>query len=292
MEEKRQMEYIGVNELQFTPNNPRTISNENFEKLKKSIKENPNYFEARPIIVSDRTGELVIIGGNMRLRAAQSLGLDKVPVYIMHDLSEDKERELVIRDNAELGEWNIDILLNEFDVPKLKELGLTDYDLHLNFDLANLNEGGGESKPTVDGMELIEKSIDPKMSISPATDYDETKLFIDDRTGQFSKELDELHDEGVISGELERALRIRNDQMAIFRFEQFAKLYLLTDNQKLKKVLEQLIMVMPTAKESLEKAIMEYNDETKKLKLRIMDGEFDDGNELDSDEEEFLDGEE
>ena len=271
-------EYINVSKLKFTPSNPRTITTENFEKLKRSITENPDYFEARPIIASDRTGELIIIGGNMRLRAAKDLGLEEVPVYIMHDLTEYRERELVIRDNAELGEWDVDVLLNEFDVPELKELGLSDYDLHLNFDLGEpLEESDG--KPDVNAHDLIEKSIDPKMSISPSTDYDDSRLFIDDRTGQFSKQLDELHDEGVISGELERALRIRNNQMAIFRFEQFAKLYLQTDNEKLKSVLEQLIMVMPTAKEAIDKAIMVYNDQTKKLKLRIMGGEFGESNE-------------
>lgn len=280
-------EYINISKLKFTPNNPRTITTENFEKLKRSITDNPDYFEARPIIASDRTGELVIIGGNMRLRAAKDLGLKEVPVYIMHDLTEDRERELVIRDNAELGAWDVDILLNEFDVPELQELGLSDYDLHLNFDLSEPSEES-DGKPDVDAHDLIEKSIDPKMSISPSTDYDESKLFIDDRTGQFSKQLDELHDEGVISGELERALRIRNNQMAIFRFEQFAKLYLQTDNEKLKSVLEQLIMVMPTAKEAIDKAIMVYNDQTKKLKLRIMGGEFGESNE---EVEDFSDGE-
>lgn len=85
------LEYIDINKLNLLNNNPRTISKDNFEKLKKSIKDNPEYFEARPIICSDRTQKLVVIAGNQRLKASQELGLKRVPCYILKNLTGKKQ---------------------------------------------------------------------------------------------------------------------------------------------------------------------------------------------------------
>jgi hypothetical protein len=121
------VEYKSLDELYHLERNPRTISKENMDKLVESIKDNPDYFEARPIICSDRTGKLVIIAGNQRLRAAGIAGLSEVPVVILHGLTEEREREITIRDNVELGEWDFDILANEFDVEDLEDWGLDNF---------------------------------------------------------------------------------------------------------------------------------------------------------------------
>ncbi len=121
------VEYKSLDELYHLDRNPRTISKENMDKLVKSIKDNPDYFEARPIICSDRTGKLVIIAGNQRLRAAGLAGLSEVPVVTIHGLTEEREREITIRDNVELGDWDFDILANEFDVEDLEDWGLDNF---------------------------------------------------------------------------------------------------------------------------------------------------------------------
>ena len=118
---KNLVEYKKIIDLCQLENNPRTITKENMDILVKSIQDNPDYFEARPIICSDRTGKLVILAGNQRARAAQIAGLEEVPVIILHGLSEEKEREIIIRDNAELGEWDMDILANEWNVEDLQD---------------------------------------------------------------------------------------------------------------------------------------------------------------------------
>ena len=120
---KNIVKYVSVEELAHLKNNPRTITKENMDKLVKSIKDNADYFEVRPIIVSNRTGENVIIAGNQRLRAAKILGLEEVPTAIMTGLTEEKEREIAIRDNVELGDWDYEILANEWDAEELKEWG-------------------------------------------------------------------------------------------------------------------------------------------------------------------------
>lgn len=115
--------YRKISELQELEHNPRTISKDQFEMLKTSIQDNPEYFEARPIILSNRTGKLIVIAGNQRLKAAKSVGLAEVPTVLLKNLSEEKEREIIIRDNVSNGEWDMDLLANEWDVDELAEWG-------------------------------------------------------------------------------------------------------------------------------------------------------------------------
>ena len=124
------VEYKSLDELCHLERNPRKISKDNMEKLVKSIKANPDYFEARPIICSDRTGKLVIIAGNQRLRAAKTAGLSEVPVVVLHGLSEEREREITIRDNVELGEWDFDMLESDWDAEDLQEWGVDEFKPH------------------------------------------------------------------------------------------------------------------------------------------------------------------
>ena len=118
-----QVEYRAISELNELEGNPRTIKKDDFERLKKSLQDNQDYFEARPIILSDRTGKLVIIAGNPRYKAAKAIGMTEVPTVLLSGLSEEREREIVIRDNVENGEWDMDILANEWDTTDLKEWG-------------------------------------------------------------------------------------------------------------------------------------------------------------------------
>ena len=105
--------YRKLEELKKLENNPRTISDEQLDKLKESIRNNPDYFEARPIILSDRTSELIIIAGNQRYDACISLGMQQVPTVLIPNLTEERERELIIRDNVNNGQWDITIREND-----------------------------------------------------------------------------------------------------------------------------------------------------------------------------------
>lgn len=122
---KAVVEYRPLKDLKELPGNPRTIKKDQFEKLKESIKDNPDYFEARPIILSNRTGELVILAGNQRYKAAKALGIEQVPTITIKGLTEEREREIIIRDNVNNGEWDMDILANEWDAIQLDEWGVS-----------------------------------------------------------------------------------------------------------------------------------------------------------------------
>lgn len=116
--------YRPIVEIHELKNNPRIIKKDQFEKLKTSIKDNPDYFEARPCILSNRTGVLVVIAGNQRLRASRELGLTEIPTVLLEGLDEDREAQIIARDNVENGEWDYDILANEWDAEKLSDWGV------------------------------------------------------------------------------------------------------------------------------------------------------------------------
>lgn len=115
--------YRKIESLSKLENNPRTITPEDMERLKESISNNPDYLEAHPIVLSDRTGELVIIDGNQRYEACVQLGMSEVPTALLHGLTEEREQEIIIRANVLNGKWDIDKLL-AWDGGKLMEWGL------------------------------------------------------------------------------------------------------------------------------------------------------------------------
>lgn len=124
MKPKAQVEYRKLTELKELPGNPRTIKKDQFEKLKQSLKDNADYFEARPIILSNRTGELVILAGNQRYKAAKAIGMSEVPTILLEGLSEEREKEIIIRDNVENGEWDFDELANAWNAADLLDWGV------------------------------------------------------------------------------------------------------------------------------------------------------------------------
>jgi hypothetical protein len=118
------MQYRKLKDLKKLEGNPRTIRDKQFQTLVTSIRDNPKYFEARPLILSNRTGDLVIIAGNQRYEAAKTLKIKEVPTYLIEDLTEEKEREIVIRDNISNGEFDFDLLANEWSDLPLAEWGI------------------------------------------------------------------------------------------------------------------------------------------------------------------------
>ena len=85
------------------PNNPRIVKDYKFKALVKSIKEFPDMLNLRPIVVNK---DMVVLGGNMRLRACKEAGLKEVPVIIADQLTEKEQREFSIKDNQGSGEWD------------------------------------------------------------------------------------------------------------------------------------------------------------------------------------------
>jgi hypothetical protein len=111
---------VKTSEIKSNPNNPRLIKDDKFKKLVQSIKDFPEMLNIRPIVVNK---DMIILGGNMRYKACKEAGLKEVPIIIT-DLTEEQQREFLIKDNTSGGEWDWDMIANEWDSKQLIDWGV------------------------------------------------------------------------------------------------------------------------------------------------------------------------
>jgi hypothetical protein len=137
---------VKISEVKNNPNNPRVIKDDKFEKLVNSIKEFPKMLEIRPIVVND---DMIVLGGNMRLKACKAAGLKEVPIIKASELTEDEQKQFIIKDNVSGGEWDWDMLANDWNADELEEWGLsvttyvnTDIDIDAFFEEDNTEKNG------------------------------------------------------------------------------------------------------------------------------------------------------
>jgi ParB-like chromosome segregation protein Spo0J len=114
---------VDLSKITLNPENPRQISKDKFEKLKQSVREFPRMLELRPIVV-DSSG--MILGGNMRFRAIKELGWELKPEWIKEadKLTEEEQRKFIAEDNIGHGDWDWNILANQYDKEELEGWGL------------------------------------------------------------------------------------------------------------------------------------------------------------------------
>lgn len=131
------MKRVPISQVIPNPTNPRIIKDDKFKKLVKSIDEFPQMLELRPIVVDSN---MVVLGGNMRLKACIAAGLKEVPIIVADQLTDEQKGEFIIKDNVGFGEWDWDLLANEWDVE-----ALTDWGLELPFDNTPVLEAENET---------------------------------------------------------------------------------------------------------------------------------------------------
>ena len=143
---------VKISEVKINPSNPRLIRDDKFLKLVNSVKEFPEMLEIRPIVVNK---DMMVLGGNMRLKACKEAGLKEVPVIIADNLTEQQQKEFLIKDNVSGGEWAWEILANEWEAEQLEEWGL------------DIDE-----KIIVDGKEIeINQEFDPAQELGIEKEY-------------------------------------------------------------------------------------------------------------------------
>jgi ParB-like chromosome segregation protein Spo0J len=148
---------VKIEEVKPNPKNPRIITDEKFKKLVKSVKEFPKMLELRPIVVNE---DMVVLGGNMRLKAYKEAGVTEIPVIKASTLTPEEQQEFVIKDNVGFGDWDWSALEEQYD-----DKTLLDWGLELpEFNLDNLDYGILED----DEDELEEQLSNMKGSIRKA----------------------------------------------------------------------------------------------------------------------------
>jgi DNA modification methylase len=115
------IEWVKTKDIIPNENNPRILKDDKFKKLVQSIKDFPEMLEIRPIVVNN---EMMILGGNMRWKAIQEIGIKEVPIIKAENLTEEQQREFLIKDNVGFGEWDWDALANDWNPEELNEWGL------------------------------------------------------------------------------------------------------------------------------------------------------------------------
>ncbi len=112
---------VKISEVKNNPNNPRVIKDFKYRKLVKSIKESPWMLQYRTIVVND---DMIVLGGNQRLRACKEAGMKEIYIQKASELSEEQQRQFIVKDNLSSGEWDWDALANDWDADELESLGL------------------------------------------------------------------------------------------------------------------------------------------------------------------------
>lgn len=130
------MQVVAISQLKSNPSNPRLIKDDKFQKLVQSLKDFPEMAKVRPIVVNT---EMVILGGNMRYKAMKEAGWKEVPVEIV-DWPEEKQKEFIVKDNVGFGEWDWEILANEWEATDLEKWGLDVPNWSAGHEMNNLDE--------------------------------------------------------------------------------------------------------------------------------------------------------
>ena len=135
------MEIVKISAIKANSKNPRVIKDDKFKKLVQSIKEFPDMLNKRPLICfTDVDGKYVVLGGNMRLKAAIEVGLKELPILLADDWTQEQKDEFLIKDNVGFGEWNWDDLANEWDAEKLTDWGLDVWQSEPDIDYSILDD--------------------------------------------------------------------------------------------------------------------------------------------------------
>ena len=162
------IETVKISTVKSNPNNPRIIKDDKFKKLVTSIKEFPQMLDIRPIVVND---EMIVLGGNMRLKACIEAGLKEVSIIKASELTSEQQKEFIIKDNVGFGEWNWDDLANSWDTEQLTEWGL---DIP-NFEVTNL-------EAEEDDFEAPEGGIETDIVLGDLFEIGEHRLLCGDST--------------------------------------------------------------------------------------------------------------
>lgn len=168
-------------QIEGLPKNPRLIKDHKFEKLVKSIEENPEMLNMRELLVYPHGGKFIVIGGNMRLEALKKLGYKSAPCKVIPESATVEQlRAYTIKDNNGYGEWDFDLLAGEWDVAELSDWGLdfatfTDLDLSeptVEQSTAISDVASGSALPEeLQGIDVTPDSL-PKIEGTNETEYE------------------------------------------------------------------------------------------------------------------------
>jgi|DEB0MinimDraft_10_1074344.scaffolds.fasta_scaffold09863_6 hypothetical protein len=215
------IEKVSISTVKANPNNPRVIKDDKFRKLVQSIKDFPEMLEIRPIVVNQ---DMIVLGGNMRLKACKEAGLKEVPIIHADNLTEEQQREFIIKDNVSGGEWDWELLASEWDTDLLDEWGL---------DVPVETETETEKLSKLEFQDVYyQPKEEPNVTLSECVDF--TK---------FHAKVKAI-EESPLSDEQKEVLKWFAYRFIRINFEQVANYYFFNADDEEQKVMERLRLVL------------------------------------------------
>jgi ParB-like chromosome segregation protein Spo0J len=230
------MQLYKIKDVKLNPSNPRIIKDDKFAKLVESLKEFPEMATIRPIVCNT---DMVILGGNMRFKAMQAAGWKEVPVEVV-DWPEDKQAEFVIKDNVSGGEWDWDMLANQWDAEKLEAWGL---------DLPDLTQ---DEKYTSKIESPVYEPKRNKPDISELIDVSK------------AKQLQEAINKSNAPDEVKYFLTLASYRHVVFNFENIAEFYC-HESTEVQELMEQSALVIIDFGKAIEQGFVVLSDKLTKL---------------------------
>lgn len=232
------IEYVDISTIKENPINPRTIKKHQLDKLKKSIKDFPEMLELRPIVIDNDNH---VLGGNMRLKALKELNHKQIPIVRIGDITDDKKRQFIIKDNVGYGDWDWEMLNADWDMNELKDWGL---------DVAEfkIDDDDDEETPYTNKVQApiyVPSENEPSLKDT----YDDTKYH------QFIKQIDEAD----INDDMKSYLKICATRHIQFNYEKIADLYAHQDT-KTQELMETLALVIIDFERAIELGYIQLGD--------------------------------
>jgi hypothetical protein len=234
---------VAIREIKPNTNNPRFIKDDKFRKLVKSIKEFPEMLELRPIVVDS---DMIVLGGNMRLKACIEAGLTEVPILVADQLSEEQKKEFIVKDNVGFGEWDWDLLANEWDTDLLEEWGLDVWNPDL--DIEN---------------ELIETEDNPYTKKVEAPIYEPSEdipLFNELYDSSRFNELINKIESSDLDKENKEFLKLAATRHIVFNYQKIADLYSHSNNN-MQELMEESALVIIDFNKAIELGYVKLSEE-------------------------------
>ena len=234
-------ELVKIGLVKLNESNPRIIKDDKFKKLVKSIQDFPEMLNLRPIVVN---ADMVVLGGNMRLRACKEAGLKVVPIIKADTLTPEQQNEFIVKDNVGFGEWDWDVLANEWDAELLSDWGLDvpSFDLGIN---SNQEE---DNKYT--------QKIDTPV-YEPKNEKPEIKeLYNSDRYKELIIEIEN----SSIDNNIKDLLKIAASRHIVFNYENMADFYA-HSNKEVQQLMENSALVIIDFNRAIELGYVKLRDE-------------------------------
>ena len=241
---KAKIEKVSISSITENAANPRTINKHKFQKLVNSVKEFPEMLSLRPIIVNK---DNVILGGNMRYKACKELGLKEVYIIQAADLDDKQAQEFIVKDNVGFGEWDWDILANDWNVKELEEWGLDGFP----FDIEENEEE-----------EVYTKNIEAPTYEPKNKKPTEDELYNEDKVKELIKKIGLSN---IEKGEKEFLIKAAY-RHTIFNYQSIADFYS-HSNKEVQELMEDSALVIIDFNKAIENGYVKLSKEIEKSYL-------------------------